>query len=190
MNLKLSADAQPMGEYHQFILNEINEIRKKTKPENWLNKGVIIFATEEISRLSNIEDMQSIVNTNFDDENIFYGRAYLPTNVGNFDRKASEIITRFYINGKLGPAVINFTGENMIDDTWSSWSYYFPEDAPQIFDCLNEGKHEIRVELWGTSIFEKTTTYVDGDHNKLGSVKEDINMGQFLGAGEFTYTKS
>lgn len=183
------AQVQPQGEYHKAILKKTNEIRKKTKPANWLNKGVIMFSKTEINRLVSAAAGEKQMATKFTEGETIYGRAFLTVNVGKLERQATEIITRFTIDGKKGNAVINYTGENMIDANWSSWMYIFPEDATQIFEDLEPGDHVIKLEIWTTSMMTKTTTYVDQDDNKVGKTKEDINMGQFIGAGEFIYTK-
>lgn len=183
------AQAQPQGEFHKYILKKTNEIRKTTKPESWLNKGVVVFSSQEIKRLSTVAETEKNLSAKFKAGETFYGRAYLPVNIGKLERKAEGIITRFYLDGKLYKTSIIYSGENMLDDSWSSWSYIFPEDMPQLYDDLETGEHVFKMEIWSDVPTEKTTTYVDENDKAVGTKKEEINLGQFLGAGEFVIVK-
>lgn len=183
------SQAQPQGEFHKSILKKTEEERKKTKPQEWWNKGVIVFSKQEIKRLGTISETQNNITSTFKSGETFYGRAFMPKSIGQLERKPSGIITRFYIDGKLSNAEILYSGENMLDDAWSSWSYIFPEDMPKMFDDLSDGEHTFKLEIWTDVPTEKTTTYVDENNKAVGTTKEQINRGQFLGAGEFKIIK-
>lgn len=183
------AQAQPQGELHKYILKKTNEIRKTTKPENWLNKGVVVFSLQEIKRLSTVAETEKNLSTKFKAGETFYGRAYMPQSIGQLERKPSSIITRFYLDGKMYNSEIIYSGENMLDADWSSWSYIFPEDMPKMADDLTPGEHTFKMEIWTNVPTEKTTTYVDENDKTVGTKKEEINLGQFLGAGEFIIVK-
>ena len=58
INYMSFAQAQPQGEFHKYIVKKTNDIRKTTKPESWLNKGVIVFSSQEIKRLSTIAETE------------------------------------------------------------------------------------------------------------------------------------
>lgn len=183
------SQAQPQGEFHKSILKKTEEERKKTKPQEWWNKGVVVFSKQEIKRLGTIAETQKNITSTFNDGETFYGRAYIPKSISQLDRKPSGIITRFYIDGKLSNYEILYSGENMLDDDWSSWSYIFPEDFSKMYDNLSTGEHIFKMEVWTDVPTEKTTTYVDENDKTLGTTKEQINRGQFLAAGEFMIIK-
>lgn len=183
------AQAQPQGEFHKYILKKTNDIRKTTKPENWLNKGVIVFSSQEIKRLGTIAETEKNISKKFNAGETFYGRAYMPISIGQLERKPLAIITRFYLDGKMYNSEIIYKGDNMLDDAWSSWSYVFPEDMPKMADDLTPGEHIFKMEIWTDVPTEKTTTYVDENDKAVGTKKEEINLGQFLGAGEFIIVK-
>ncbi|MDF2449692.1 MAG: hypothetical protein K0R26_2196 [Bacteroidota bacterium] len=183
------SQAQPQGEFHKSILKKTEEIRKKTKPQEWWNKGVIVFSKQEIKRLGTIAETEKNITNTFKDGETFYGRAFMPKSIGELERKPSGIITRFYIDGKLSNYEILYSGENMLEDAWSSWSYVFPEDFEKMYNNLSAGEHIFKMEIWTDVPTEKTTTYVDQDDKAIGTTKEQINRGQFLGAGEFKIIK-
>lgn len=189
MNYTSFAQAQPQGEFHKHILKKTNEIRKTTKPENWLNKGVIVFSSQEIKRLGTIAETEKNISTKFNVGETFYGRAYMPISIGQLERKPLAIITRFYLDGKMYNSEIIYKDDSMLDDAWSSWSYIFPEDMPKMADNLTPGEHIFKMEIWTDVPTEKTTTYVDENDKAVGTKKEEINLGQFLGAGEFIIVK-
>ncbi|MCD6019468.1 MAG: hypothetical protein K0S53_2589 [Bacteroidetes bacterium] len=183
------SQAQPQGEFHKSIIKKTEEIRKKTKPQEWWNKGVIVFSKQEIKRLGTVAETQKNITSTFKADDTFYGRAFMPKSIGQLERKPSGIITRFYIDGKLSNFELLYSGENMLDDAWSSWSYIFPEDFPKMYDDLTTGEHTFKMEIWTDVPTEKTTTYVDENDKTVGTTKEQINRGQFLGAGEFKVIK-
>lgn len=183
------SQAQPQGEFHKSILKKTEEERKKSKPQEWWNKGVVVFSKQEIKRLGTIAETQKNITSSFKDGDNFYGRAFMPKSIGQLERKPFGIITRFYIDGKLSNFELLYSGENMLDDAWSSWSYIFPEDYPKMYDDLATGEHTFKIEIWTDVPTEKTTTYVDENDKAVGTTKEQINRGQFLGAGEFKIIK-
>ncbi len=183
------AQAQPQGEFHKYIYKKTDGDRRKTKPDTWWSKGVIVFSTSEIKRLGTIAETEKIVSEKFKAGQTIYGRAYMPVNIGKLERKPMAIITRFYLDGKLYNSEIIYKDDTMLDDAWSSWSYIFPEDMPKLFEELAPGEHVIKVEVWTDVPTEKTTTYVDENDVAIGTKKEEINRGQFLGAGDFKIVK-
>lgn len=183
------SQAQPQGEFHKSILKKTDDVRRKNKSEEWWNKGVIVFSKQDIKRQGTIVETEKNITSTFKDGDTFYGRAFIPKSIGQLERKPSGIITRFYVDDKLSNFELLYSGENMLDDAWSSWSYIFPEDYPKMYDDLSAGEHIFKVEIWTDVPTEKTTTYVDENDKAVGSTKEQINKGQFLGAGEFKIIK-
>ncbi|MBC7696066.1 MAG: hypothetical protein H7141_11540 [Burkholderiales bacterium] len=183
------SQAQPQGEFHKSILKKTEVERKKSKPQEWWNKGVIVFSKQEIKRLGTNAETKKNITSTFKDGDTIYGRAFMPKSIGQLERKASGIITRIYIDGKLSNFELLYSGETMLDNAWSSWSYIFPEDYPKMYDDLSEGEHIFKMEIWTDVPTEKTTTYVDENDKAVGTTKEQINRGQFLGAGEFKVIK-
>jgi len=187
ISVKAFAQPQPQGEFHKYIVKKTDDERKKTKSQEWWNKGVIVFSTEEIKRMATTAEVK--MQNSFEASQTIYGRAFLPKSIGQLERKPESIITRFFVDGKSYKAEIIYKDDNMLDDAWSSFMYILPEDMPSLFDDLETGEHTIKIEVWSSVPTEKTTVYTDENDKALAVAKEEINRGQFLAAGEFKIVK-
>lgn len=187
ISVKAFAQPQAQGEFHKYIVKKTDDERRKAKSQEWWNKGVIVFSTDEIKRTATTAEVK--LQTSFEAGETIYGRAFLPKSIGQLERKPESIITRFILDGKAYKAEILYKGDNMLDDAWSSFLYIFPEDMADLFNDLEDGKHTIKMEVWSSVPTEKTTVYTDENDKALAVGKEEINRGQFLAAGEFEIVK-
>jgi hypothetical protein len=188
---KIAAQAQPQGEFHKYIVKKTDDERHKTKSKEWWGAGVVCFSKTDIPRMGKKAEVEPTLETNFKSGDVFFGRVYLTTNLGNLPGTGmpEEIEYRFYCEGKMIYHA-GAKGDALPDAEWSSWALDLPSNFEHGFDAIPEGKHVVRIEIWSGKEYEEVTEYKDEETNKtVGFTKENQNAGKFIASGEFTYEK-
>jgi hypothetical protein len=183
--------AQPQGEFHKYIIKKTEDERHKSKGKEWWGAGVICFSKTDIPRTGKISEVEPTLETNFKSGDVFFGRVYLTTNLGNLPGTGmpEEIEYRFYCEGKMIYHA-GAKGDAMPESGWSSWALDLPSNFENAFEAIPDGKHVVRIEIWSSKEYEEVTEYKDEETNKtVGFTKENQNAGKFIAAGEFTFEK-
>jgi hypothetical protein len=185
--LSLAAQPQPKGEYHTYILKKTDAERRKTKNQEWWNKGVIMFAKQDIVRLGKIKEVEPLLQSEFTPNDKFVGRVYLWNSIGEMDPKPSMIFYHLFIDGKKAETKVVTKEGNLPDKEWSSWMIDFPEYFEAEWPAIAPGKHLCRVECWAAYSVDETTVFVDDNDKILASHTEKKGKIKFLASGEFTW---
>jgi hypothetical protein len=185
--LVTNAQPQSKGEFHKHILKKTDDERRKTKNQEWWNKGVIVFSETDIPRLGTIKEVEPILLNSFEAGQKFTGRVYLTQSLGEYDPKPSMIFYHLFINGKKAETKVVTIGENLPEDEWSSWLIDFPEYFESEWSEMESGKFLCRVECWAAYSEDETTVFVDENDKILASHTEKKGKIKFLASGEFNY---
>ena len=184
------SQAQPQGEYHKYIVKKTDDERKKTKSKEWWGAGVIMFSKQDIPREGKIKEVESMLETNFNDGDKFVGRVYLPRPVNKMDAVPPQsLIYRIYIDNASTPYQVGVRKDVMPEGGWSSWLLDFPDNFQTAMNSISEGSHKVRVEIWSSREVEVKTVYTDENGKPLAFSKDTDNKGKFWASGEFTITK-
>jgi len=184
------SQAQPQGEYHKYIVKKTDDERKKTKSKEWWGAGVIMFSKQDIPREGKIKEVESMLETNFNDGDKFVGRVYLPRPVNKMDAVPPQsLIYRIYIDNASTPYQVGVRKDVMPEGGWSSWLLDFPDNFQTAMNSISEGTHKVRVEVWSSREVEVKTVYTDENGKPLAFSKDTDNKGKFWASGEFSITK-
>lgn len=178
---------QEKGEYHTYILKKVDAERKKTKEKEWWNKGVIMFAINDLPRLGKITETEKQIITTVSANQKFTGRVYLPQSVGEIQPIPVTIFYHLVIDGKYAKTKVVSSGEKMPDNDWCSWVIDFPEYFEAEWENISAGSHNCRVECWAGYAENETTVWVDDKDKALGTTSEKKGKVKFLASGDFTY---
>ena len=184
---KVFAQAQPKGEFHKYILKTTDEERRKTKNQEWWNKGVIVFANNDIPRLGSINEIKPILKNEFKSGEKFTGRVYLWNSIGEMNPKPVMIYYHLFVDGKKVETRVVAKGENLPDNEWSSWLIDFPDYFQGEWEKIANGKHLCKIECWSAFTVDETTIYTDEFGKELGAVSEKKGKYKFLASGEFDF---
>lgn len=185
--LSLAAQPQAKGEFHKHILKKTDDERRKTKNQEWWNKGVIMFAKQDIPRLGGIKEVQAMLSNEFSPDEKFTGRVYLWNSIGEMNPKPSMIFYHLFIDGKKAETKVVTKEGNLPDNEWSSWILDFPEYFEAEWPNIPAGKHLCRVECWAAYSVDETTVFVDDNDKIMASHTEKKGKIKFLASGEFNW---
>lgn len=185
-----SQAAQPQGEYHKYIVTKTDNERRKTKSKEWWGAGVLMFSKKDIPREGKIKETEAMLETNFNGDEKFVARVYLPRAVNKMDAKMPEsLVYRVYIDDSSQPYQVGVAKKVMPEGGWSSWLIDFPDNVQTAMNSIIEGKHKVRFEIWSSREVEATTVYVDENNKPIAYSKENDNKGKFWASGDFEITK-
>ena len=183
----VNAQPQPKGEFHKYIVKKTDDERRKTKNQEWWNKGVIVFAETDIPRLGSTKEVEAMLRTSFVPGQEFRGRVYLPQSIGELNPKPSMIFYHLFIDGKKADTKVVLTGSSLPDEEWSSWLIDFPEYFKDEWPKLASGSFLCRIECWAAYSEDETTVFVNENDQILASHTEKKGKIKFLASGEFTW---
>ena len=185
-----SQAAQPQGEYHKYIVTKTDNERRKTKSKEWWGAGVLMFSKKDIPREGKIKETEAMLETNFNGDEKFVARVYLPRAVNKMDAKMPEsLVYRVYIDDSSQPYQVGVAKKVMPEGGWSSWLIDFPDNVQTAMNSIIEGKHKVRFEIWSSREVESTTVYMDENNKPIAYSKENDNKGKFWASGDFEITK-
>ncbi|MDP2387346.1 MAG: hypothetical protein Q8M29_13300 [Bacteroidota bacterium] len=185
----LVAQPQAQGEYHKYILKKTDLERKKTKTVEWWNKGVIMFAKEDINRVGKTKEVEAMLTDTFSYNEKFVGRVYNWKSIGQMSPKPVSVWYTLLVDGKKVKTRVILNQENLPDDTWSSWLIDFPDYFDGEWDAMEQGTHKCRIECWVSFTVDETTIYKDNDGNTIGAITEEKGRTKFIAAGDFVYIR-
>lgn len=185
----VGAQPQPQGEYHKYILKKTDAERRKTKNQEWWNKGVIKFAKEDIARLGKIKEVESMLADTFHYNEKFVGRVYNWQSVGQMKPKPVSIWYTLLVDGKKVKTRVIQKDDGLPESAWSSWLLDFPEYFEGEWEAMDPGTHNCRVECWVSYTVDETTIYKDDNGKTVGAITEEKGRTKFLAAGDFVYIR-
>lgn len=187
ISIMANSQPQPKGDYHKFILKKTDDERRKTKNQEWWNKGVIMFAETDIPRLGTIKEVEPMLRSAFGPGQEFRGRVYLPQSLGELNPKPSMLFYHLFVDGKKAETRVVTKDESLPDAEWSSWLLDFPDYFKDEWPKLVQGSFLCRIECWAAYSEDETTVFVDENDNILASHTEKKGKIKFLASGEFTW---